>query len=94
LELTKKKESDYSLGKAKRPSVSNRKEVPGPGNYEIFNKTFSEPSGGFGFGSSPQRPAPILKSIAPGPGQYKLKSTFADVPLYLIPNQNSELNYV
>jgi len=41
----------------------------------------------WGFGSS-ERPsiAKINNVTVPGPGAYQLKSTFADVPSYLIPN--------
>ena len=32
----------------------------------------------------------VTKVKVPGPGSYRLKSTFADVPAYLIPNQKAE----
>jgi hypothetical protein len=95
VEAIKQNQINFSVGKARRPSISTTYAVPGPGNYDNLNKTFSATSGGFGFGSSAQRPAEASsKSLVPGPGQYRLRSTFADVPKYLIPNQKDELNYI
>jgi hypothetical protein len=44
----------------------------------------------WGFGSS-ERPEIGHKHVkVPGPGSYRLKSTFADVPAYLLPNQKPD----
>jgi len=48
----------------------------------------------FGFGTSWQRPDFKQKTEVPGPGHYRVRSTFADVPRYLIPNQPDEFKYV
>lgn len=41
-----------------------------------------------------QRPEFKQRVDVPGPGHYRVKSTFADVPKYLIPNQNEEFKFV
>lgn len=65
--------------------------MPGPGSYAgkatTANVNFKD-APKWGFGSS-DRPAIQQKGKGPvpGPGTYRLKSTFADVPSYLLPNQ-------
>ena len=66
--------------------------VPGPGSYigGKPNMGYYKEAPKWGFGSG-QRPAIEQKKniVVPGPGTYMLKSTFADVPAYLIPNQKT-----
>ena len=62
--------------------------MPGPGSYlgkAAIANLKEAPKWGFG---SSERPsiAKIKNVTVPGPGAYQLKSTFADVPSYLIPN--------
>ena len=86
----------FSIGKSLRDEISGprRLNVPGPGSYLSPGKnnlTDLKEAPKWGFGSS-ERPS-IVKgnnnALNPGPGTYKLKSTFADVPSYLIPNQQT-----
>ena len=74
----------YSVGKGGRDGASGLN-VPGPGSYEqdLKNKQFN---GKVTFSRDPRLKG--LKSEVPGPGQYTLKPTFADVPSYLLPNKS------
>ena len=74
----------YSVGKGGRDSGSGLN-VPGPGTYEqdLKNKQFN---GKVTFSRETRLKG--YKSEAPGPGQYTLKPTFADVPSYLLPNKS------
>jgi hypothetical protein len=74
----------YSLGKSSRDDA-NKSFVPGPGAYEKTNKIL-EPNGKVTFGKDSK--IKYAESKTPGPGSYSLKPTFADVPKYLLPNQN------
>ena len=70
--------------------------MPGPGNYEKNENGISKfneaPKFGFGTSKRPE-PSPRKEGI-PGPGHYRVKSTFADVPRYLIPNQDDKFKYI
>ena len=71
--------------------------MPGPGTYydPTALSSFKEsPRYGFGSSSRPDIGGKGTRRDVPGPGAYKLKSTFADVPHYLIPNQNDDYKYV
>lgn len=74
----------YSLGKSAR-DFANNSEVPGPGSYDKNTKIL-EPNGKVTFGRDSK--IKYADSKTPGPGSYTLKPTFADVPKYLLPNQN------
>jgi hypothetical protein len=88
-------QSVFSVSKSRRKSLSNKNNVPGPGTYydpSIISSFKGSPR--FGFGSSLQRPSNLNKIEVPGPGYYRVNCTFADVPNYLIPNQNEEFKFV
>ena len=74
----------YSVGKGGRDGASGLN-VPGPGSYEqeLKNKQFN---GKVTFSKDTRLKG--YKSEVPGPGQYTLKPTFADVPSYLLPNKS------
>ena len=59
--------------------------VPGPGAYENKRNELKDPKGKVSFGRDEKFKHEDKKH--PGPGHYELKSTFADVPKYLLPNQ-------
>lgn len=89
-----KTQSVFSIGKSLREEISgNRKlNVPGPGAYLSPGKSTlanlkDAPKWGFGSSERPNIAKGNTTTKVPGPGAYKLKSTFADVPGYLIPNQ-------
>ncbi len=88
-----KTQSVFSIGKAKRDEIASpsKVNVPGPGAYPGRTSMICfKDAPKWGFGSS-ERPAIGGKKLkVPGPGSYRLKSTFADVPSYLIPNQKVE----
>ncbi len=54
--------------------------MPGPGTYQssLVDKRAAPK---YGFGSSAQR-EPIKKSASPGPGNYRIPCSIADVPVY------------
>ncbi|CDW79820.1 UNKNOWN [Stylonychia lemnae] len=84
-----KRTGNYTVGRAQRISPEKKNNVPGPGQYlNQDSLTSFNVSPKYGFGSSSQRPHFKEQAPVPGPGAYKLKSTIADVPAYLIPNQN------
>eukprot|EP00347_Sterkiella_histriomuscorum_P007720 403347820 len=94
-EVVRKQTGVYSVSRAKRESMERKNNVPGPGLYFQPDATSSfRDSPKYGFGSSSQRPNFKQKVEVPGPGSYKLKSTIADVPAYLIPNQKLEYKFV
>lgn len=89
-EVLAKTQSVFSIGKSLREDIAgpNRMRVPGPGSYaaKLILPSFQE-APKWGFGSSERPSITQQKNLAvPGPGSYMLKSTFADVPAYLIPN--------
>lgn len=89
-----KTQSVFSIGKSKREDIAgpNKLRVPGPGQYatKVILPSFKD-APKWGFGSSERPSITQMKKLAvPGPGAYKLKSTFADVPSYLIPNQQAQ----
>jgi hypothetical protein len=96
-EALAKTQSVFSIGKSKRVEISGnrRLNVPGPGTYigpkGELPTLRDAPKWGFGSSERPQI-GKTAKQYVPGPGSYQLKSTFADVPNYLIPNQKP--NYV
>ena len=59
--------------------------MPGPGAYDK-NTNILEPNGKVTFGRDSK--IKYAESKTPGPGSYTLKPAFADVPKYLLPNQN------
>lgn len=91
-DVLSKTQSVFSIGKALRDDVTGprRLNVPGPGTYigpKPQMPNFKDaPKWGFGSSERPDIGAGKTKAV-PGPGTYRLKSTFADVPAYLIPNQ-------
>ena len=58
--------------------------VPGPGNYENKSTDLKNPKGKVTFGREEKLKYDLGK--VPGPSEYNLKPTFADVPKYLLPN--------
>jgi hypothetical protein len=68
----------------------NKKEVPGPGQYEVPVKVISGPK--FGFGTS-KRDSKV-KNESPGPGHYKVPVKVATVEKYALPNQNEDFRFV
>lgn len=93
IEFTKRKDGCFSVGRGMRQPLDGKKNfVPGPGNYLDNNVTVPSLKGtpSFSFGSG-KRPDPTgKKDSPPGPGHYRLRSTFADVPKYLITNQDEK----
>ena len=71
----------YSLGKGRRDSGMNNA-VPGPGSYD---QSLSGHKGKVTFSKDTRIKLEDTKN--PGPGQYDLKPTFADVPKYLLPQK-------
>jgi len=55
--------------------------VPGPGNYAPSHQASLSAAPKYGFGSSKRQPL-NGKNDTPGPGNYKLNSTVADLPSY------------
>ena len=70
------------MGKGGRDSI-DKNNVPGPGSYEQFSKNPKE--GKVTFSKDIKLKSDVNKN--PGPGNYDLKPTFADVPKYLLPNK-------
>ncbi len=73
------------MGKSAR-DFAYKSEVPGPGAYENKITKILDPNGKVTFGKDSK--IKHAESKTPGPGSYSLKPTFADVPKYLLPNQN------
>ena len=61
--------------------------MPGPGMY---NPQLKEGQG-FKFDKTERK---LDINDNPGPGHYKVKCTFADVPQYAMPNQTENFKYV
>lgn len=65
---------------------------PGPGAYDARDYNLS------GYTSIaytiPKDESPERDNGYPGPGHYKIPVKFADVPRYILPNQNEEFKYV
>lgn len=80
------------IGRETRGSdFTTKKHVPGPGAYMYSRELTSRPAYVFGT----EKKLSYKKSSGdPGPGYYKIPCTFADVPLYLIPNRSMEFAYV
>jgi hypothetical protein len=97
IELVKKRDGCFSVGRGARPGLNGKKDlVPGPGTYldnNIKIPSFKD-SPSFGFGSGKRSDVIKGKDGPPGPGHYRLRSTFADVPKYLIPNQDEKYRLV
>jgi hypothetical protein len=88
-----KTSSVFSIGKATRDEIKSpsKVNVPGPGAYPGRTSMIGyKDAPKWGFGSSERPEISGKKGPVPGPGSYRLKSTFADVPAYLIPNQKTE----
>lgn len=76
----------YTVGKGSRDQ-SSLSFVPGPGTYDKSGDIkLKDPKGKITFGKDSRIKYESNKT--PGPGSYTLKSTFADVPKYLLPNMN------
>lgn len=75
----------YSVTKSPRDTM-NKSFVPGPGAYDNGLVKLTEPKGKVTFGRDSKIKYELNKT--PGPGSYTIKPTFADVPKYLLPNQN------
>ena len=73
----------YSVGKGGRDGI-NGLNVPGPGTYD--QELSSSRLGKVTFSKDTRLKG--VKSEVPGPGQYDLKPTFADVPSYLLPSKS------
>ena len=73
------------MGKSAR-DFANKSFVPGPGAYENKSTKILEPKGKVTFGKDSRIKYEDTK--VPGPGSYSLKPHFADVPKYLLSNQN------
>lgn len=81
-----------TIGKELRGSdYTTTRHVPGPGAYMYSRELTSRPSHVFG---TEKRSSNKDRLGIPGPGYYKIPCTFANVPLYLIPNRNMEFSYV
>ena len=72
----------YSLGKSSRNEFDGAK-VPGPGSYE--SKDITSFRGKVTFSRDAKLKHEANKN--PGPADYALKPTFADVPKYLLPEK-------
>eukprot|EP00826_Nyctotherus_ovalis_P014112 TRINITY_DN13898_c0_g1_i2.p1 TRINITY_DN13898_c0_g1~~TRINITY_DN13898_c0_g1_i2.p1 ORF type:complete len:114 (-),score=10.02 TRINITY_DN13898_c0_g1_i2:41-382(-) len=76
------------IGRETRGSdFTTKKHVPGPGAYMYSRELTSRPAYVFG---TEKKLSHKKSSGDLGPGYYKIPCTFADVPLYLIPNRNME----
>lgn len=64
---------------------------PGPGNYDLMDKTFTGPK--FPFGTEDKR-GEKSKEGSPGPGAYKVPVKIAYVARYILPGHPEELRYV
>ena len=60
--------------------------MPGPGAYENKSTELKSPKGKISFDREDKLKSNLGKN--PGPGQYDLKPTFADVPSYLLPSKS------
>lgn len=89
--INDKRPPTATIGRELRDSdYTTTRHVPGPGAYMYSRELTSKPSHVFGT----EKRSSNKKSGIPGPGYYKIPCTFADVPLYLIPNRNMEFAYV
>lgn len=69
--------------------LSTRRIVPGPGAYER-----PQESKDLGVSFTHSKRLNLQKDENPGPGAYRVPVKFADVPKYLIPNQNESYKFV
>ncbi len=75
-------------GPQRHVDMTTRREVPGPGNYDIKGAN----STGVKFGRDYR--GRDLSKDGPGPGAYKIPVKVADVPKYLNTNQPEEFRFV
>jgi len=66
--------------------------MPGPGAYDVA-KASHKTGLSYVFGSDQRTPLKKSDGV-PGPGAYKVPVYVADVPKYLLPEQNQEFKYV
>mmetsp|Transcript_192 Transcript_192/g.173 ORF Transcript_192/g.173 Transcript_192/m.173 type:complete len:444 (-) Transcript_192:33-1364(-) len=77
-----KDSTHIGIGTGQRSNSSRNRpnNVPGPGNYNFYNKKVQGPY--WSFGKDPRNKETFDDD--PGPGQYEIPSTIADVPKYLM----------
>lgn len=88
--LVKKKDPAFAFGNGPKTArdLTSRRIVPGPGAYDFKNKSSLAVS----FTHSQRLNHKY--DTNPGPGAYRVPVKFADVPKYLIPQQNDSFKFV
>jgi len=69
--------------------------VPGPGTYVNDSNKLKQAAPKFGFGSS-KRPeiGGSMKTITPGPGNYKVPSKISNVQDFAMPGRSQEHKFI
>eukprot|EP00347_Sterkiella_histriomuscorum_P004104 403361737 len=87
---TQKKQPSFVFGHGPKTArdLTSRRIVPGPGTYDLKNKS------SLAMSFTQTQRLKVKYDENPGPGTYKLPVKFADVPKYLIPNRDDSLKFV